>query len=113
MIILKISDGVEVDAALIKNYFSALVNCVFKILPMKENKEESLNAYMRSLQMEMVGCKELVDAINNDSMYLSLLSMLQYQIDNPNCPVNDTRREVFKAIAICNKLKARYTEEAN
>ena len=54
MIILNISDGVEVDAALIKNYFSALVNCVFKILPMKENKEESLNAYMRSLQMEMV-----------------------------------------------------------
>lgn len=112
MMILTISNGTEINAELLRNYFRALVNCIFKILPMKESHEESLEMYMRSLQMEMSGCKELIDVINNDALFLTLLSILQYQIDNPDCPVNDTRREVFRAIAICNKLKARYTEEA-
>lgn len=109
--IIPISNDTTVDAELLKNYFHALVNCIFKILPMKENKEESLAIYMRSLQSEMSGCKSLIDAVNNDALFMTLLSILQYQIDNPNCPLSETRREVFRAIAICNKLKARYSEE--
>lgn len=112
MIILAIDNGIEVSEELLSNYFKSLVNCIFKILPMKENNENSLNVYMRSLQSEMAGCQRLIDAIDNDSAFMSLLSILQYQIDNPNCPVNTTRREVFKAIALCNKLKAQYLKEA-
>lgn len=112
MIILTINDGTEVNEQLIKNYFELLIGCIFKILPMKENNEDSLTVYMRSLQAEMAGCYKIIDAIKNDGAFMSLLSILQYQIDNPNCPVKDTRREVFKAIALCNKLKANYTEGA-
>ena len=111
MIILAIDDGTEIDTELVRNYFRSLVNCILKILPMKESREDSLVVYMRSLQSELAGCNRLINAMNNDAGFLSLLSILQYQIDNPDCPVNDTRREVFRAIAICNKLKSRYLEE--
>lgn len=108
---LKISNGDTIDSELLCNYFGTLVNLIFKILPMKENKEKTLQIYIKSLQKEMTGCKELVEFMRNDGLYLSLLSILQYQIDNPDCSPNDTRREVFKAISICNKLKSRYSEE--
>lgn len=90
------------------NYFKSLVNCFFKILPIRENGEDTLPVYIKSLQSELLGCKELICELNNDSNFLTLVSILQYLRDNPDCPVPDVKREVFRAIAICNKMKARY-----
>ena len=92
------------------NYFKNLVNRFFKILPMRENNEDTLVIYMQSLQSELLGCKELVESINNDPTYLSLLAILQYLTDNPNEPTRVFKREVFRAISICNKLSAAYVE---
>lgn len=100
--------GVPMDATILRNYFRNLVDLFFKILPLKESGEESLNTYMQSLQSELLGCKELIDAIHNDSMFLTLVSILQYLIDNPECDVRVVKREVFRAISICNKLKSKY-----
>ena len=77
--------GVPMDAMVLNNYFRTLINLFFKILPIKESGESSLDTYMRSLQAE-----------------------LQYLIDNPSCEVSVVKREVFRAISICNKLKSRY-----
>jgi hypothetical protein len=93
------------------NYFSSLVNHFFKILPMFESKEESLSTYLESLQVELLGFEGLVVAINNDPYYLVLLSILQYFIDNPDASVKVVKREVFRAISICNRLKACYASE--
>ena len=103
--------GVPIDAELLHNYFRCLVNHFFKILPMRENNEESLTIYMQSLQVELLGCKGLVTAINNDSNYLTILSILQYLIDNPDCSVSEVKREVFRAISICNKLQSKFLSE--
>jgi hypothetical protein len=100
----------QVDAWLVKNYFLALIDGFFKILPMREADESTLPIYMRSLQISMLGCKELVSAIHYDAEYLSLLSILQYLIDNPSCEPYEVKREIFKAISICKKLVQRYTE---
>ena len=81
--------GVPMDATVLNNYLRTLVN-------------------LRSLQAELLGCKELVEAIHEDPMFLSLISILQYLIDTPSCPTPVVKREVFKAISICNKLKAKY-----
>ena len=81
---------------------------VFKILPLKESGERSLETYMKSLQAEHLGGNALVEAIHDDSMFLSLASILQYLIDNPDCDVVFVRREVFRAISICNKLREKY-----
>ena len=100
--------NVAMDAKVLSNYFRTLVNQFFKILPIKESGEGSLDTYMRSLQSELLGCKELICAIHEDSLFLSLIAILQGLIDNPEWPVHDVKREVFRAISICNKLKSRY-----
>lgn len=105
------SSGDFIDAKLLKNYFKKLVNSFFKILPMKENQEDSLDKYLRSLQRELIGCQSLITAIQEDSLYLTLLAILQYIIDHPDCSTKEVRRDVFRAISICNQLEATYFEE--
>lgn len=100
--------GVPMDATVLNNYLRSLINLFFKILPLWEGGESSLTVYMQSLQAELLGCNELVEAIHNDSLFLSLISILQYLIDTPDCEVPIVKREVFRAISICNKLKSRY-----
>lgn len=102
--------GEQIDSRLVYNYFQTLINCFFKILPMRENNEVTLPKYMRNLQIAMFGCKEIIVAINNDAEYLILLSILQFLIDNPSCDLSEVKSEVFGAIAICNKLARRYSE---
>jgi hypothetical protein len=101
--------GVPMDATVLNNYFRALINLFFKILPIWESGESSIKTYMRSLQAELLGCKELIEAIHDDPLFLSLISILQYLIDNSTLEVPAVKREVFRAISICNKLKARYS----
>ena len=103
--------GVNMDAAMLSGYLRSLVNRFFKILPIREDGENSLETYMRSLQAELLGCKELIVAIHDDPLFVSLLNILQYLIDNPECSLAVVKREVFRAISICNKLKAKYAVE--
>lgn len=107
---IKTTFDAQVDIGLANNYFRTLVNRFFKILPIREAEEESLPVYLRSLQVELLGCKELIQGMNNNSSFLTLLSILQYFIDNPDASPKEVRREVFRAISICNKLKAQYSE---
>lgn len=101
--------GVPMDAVILKDYFRTLINLFFKILPIWESGESSIDTYMRSLQAELLGCRELIEAIHGDPLFLSLISILQYLIDNPSLDVSVVKREVFRSISICNKLKTRYT----
>ena len=102
--------GDELESCLVEKYFNTLVNNFFKILPMKESNEQSLHTYVKSFCSELAGFKGLVPAIGEDPHFLSLLSILQFIIDNPDTPVADVKREVFKAIRICNKLAEVYSE---
>lgn len=109
--IVNTSAGVPIEAEVLHNYFRRLVNHLFKILPMRENNEESLKTYMQSLQVELLGCQGLITEIHEDSNYLTILAILQYFIDNPDCSVSEVKREVFRAISICNKLQSRFLSE--
>lgn len=100
--------GVPMNAEALDKYLHNLVNLFFKILPIRESGETSLCSYMESLQRELIGCQELILAIQNDALFTSLVSILQYLIDHSESSVAVYKQEVFKAISICNKLKARY-----
>ena len=102
---------VSLPNELIRNYFHHLVNCYFKILPIREDEEKTISVYLESLKAEMLGCGSLLNSIKNDPAYMTLLSILQYFIDHPDCDIAQVRREVFRAIRICNKIAEKYTAE--
>lgn len=104
---MKTVTNTEVNTQLMCNYFSTLVNQFFKILPMREKDEDSLPVYLVSFQSELLGCKGLMVDLKYDPAFLSLINILQYLIDTPDCSIKETKREVFKAISICNRIKAR------
>jgi hypothetical protein len=102
--------GPAICAELMADYFHNLVNMFFKILPMKEKSESSMGVYMESMLSEMLGGQHLVTAIREDAMYASLLFILQSLIDNPDWSAKRVKREVFRAISICNKLSSCFRE---
>lgn len=103
------TNGYDVPIEMVGKYLDGLVNQFFKILPIKESGEPSVNEFMKSLQVELLGFKRLMAEVGNDSMYMTLLSILQYLIEN-DCSIPVVKREVFKAISICKKLRNKYCE---
>lgn len=99
--------NIELPNKVVYKYLNSLIGQFYKILPIKESGEPSLGRYMDSLQREMIGCQSLIVALNHDELYLSLLSILQYLVDN-NCDTDVVKCEVFKAISICKKLQKKY-----
>lgn len=104
---MKTTNGYKISDAMVEKYLNQLVDRFFKILPLKESGEPSLIEYMRSLQNELIGYKGLMEYLSDDAMYMALLSILQYMIDN-DCETSVVKREVFRAISICKKLKNKY-----
>lgn len=94
-----------------RKYIRGLVDRFFKILPLWEGGEDSLPTYLDSLLIELKGFNGLMYVLNDDRDYVSLLAILQYLIDNPDTNVGVVKREVFRAISICNKLRAKYFVE--
>ena len=107
---LETKSNVGLGGAVLENYLQSLIGRYYKILPLWESGEQSLGIYMQSLRDELIGCKEFVVAIQSDAMFLSLISILQCLIDNPTFSPHRVKREVFQAISLCNKLKAKYAE---
>lgn len=102
--------GVPVNALFLHNYFNSLINRLFKILPMKEEDNESLQDYIASVQLELLGCDAFIEALHSDGSFISLLSILQAIKDNPDYSVRKVRREVFHLISLCTRLSSLYIE---
>jgi len=107
-----IKSGIEINDRVVDKYFKRLVGRFFKILPMKENKEDTLDEYMRGLQIELIGITNLLPPMQTDADYLSLMAILQYLIDTPDCGLKTVKREVFTAIPICKAISQRYFPES-
>lgn len=101
--------GMPLNKSILDGYLSKLVNKFFKILPMRENNEETLTTYMQSLQLELLGLQALITVIKADADYMTLLSILQYLIDCSDCSISVVKREVFRAVSICNRMRSKYT----
>ena len=106
--IVQTSLDVPISSELLEKYMKSLVNKFFKILPIMENNEDSIGAYMDSLEVELQGFNALICVINEDPLYISLLSIARWLIDNvsnSDCAYKRIRKEVFHAISICKKLE--------
>lgn len=106
------SVGTDISSELLANYFKTLVNQVFKILPMRELSQDSLQKYIWRLEAELIGCRDLLPCIKEDSYFASLLNILSYLSEHAqSCGVAEVRQLVFEAIGICGKLRMRYVED--
>lgn len=94
-------------------YMRGLVDRFFKILPMWEDREPSVTVYIESLLLELNGFNALSRILHDDKDYVSLLAILRFLADNPNLSDAVVKREVFRAISICNRLRARYLYDKN
>lgn len=92
---------------MVAKYMSNLTNRFYKILPIRESEPTTLQEYTGSLLSEMIGCQHLIDTLNHDDRYLTLLSILAY-MTNHEMDVHDVRKEVFRAINIIKKLQEKY-----
>ena len=103
------SIGMPVSDRLVSNYFSTLVNQVYKILPMREAVQDSLPKYIWRLEAELIGNQMLLPGVREDSYFASLLGILHYLGEcGLECHTAKVKQLVFEAIGICEKLKARY-----
>lgn len=102
--------GKEIESTLLDNYFHTLVNRIFKILPMRENNEESLGTYLVNLRDEMLGCQGMIPDVKANSLYAGMMFTIQYLVDVPDCSIEDVKSKVFGAISMCNKIASSYSK---
>ena len=107
------SNKIKIDSVHIVNYFGSLVSRFFKILPMREESEESLTEYIKNFQRELVSCGFFIPSLKNDGTYMEILCTLQFLSDNiysPDCDFQNIRREVFHGISLCNEMQAHFMD---
>ena len=100
--------GTEISRDMAARRAQDFIGQFFKILPLKEDASPTLQKYIEALLREMLGMKSLMAEWHEDEHYLSLLGILQYFADHPECDVETVRSDVFKAIGIIRRLQKKY-----
>lgn len=82
-----------------KCYLKALINKVYKILPMYEEENKNLRSYLKSLEREMSGCYQIYQSACDDASFLSVIGIVRY-LHTDEYNQRTCKQEVFKAIRI-------------
>jgi hypothetical protein len=90
------------------NYLDFLIGKIFKILPISEDSFDTLQVYLESLQIELLGSQNLIKVLREDNEFLTLLSILEYFLNTKDISNEIYKREVFKCIDIIKKIKTKY-----
>lgn len=99
-----------VTQELFENYLDSLVGRFYKIMPMHEDEDPTLQSYLEGLNRELSGVKSLVIVLNNNPYFMQLIGTVQYFIDN-EFDKKICKKEVMKCIDISKKLKKKLLEE--
>lgn len=105
------SYGVEISRNMCCAKAEELVGQFYKILPLREHGSTTIVQYMEGLLREMLGLEQLILEWKEDGQYASLLGILKYHINNPDCDISIVRSDVFKAIGIIKRLQKKYATE--
>ena len=111
MMMFQTTAGTPITGDTLCDYFKMIINLFFKILPLREEEDVTLPVYIKSFQCELLGFQALIEVLHGDPQFISLISILQYLADHPSCEISTVKREVFRAISICNKLSSRYADD--
>jgi hypothetical protein len=94
------------------NYLNTVVNSVFKILPLYEEKNVGLETYVESLLFELYGLEKVV-SMDSSYEYVSLLSTLEsvkMEVVREDSKKTTVKREVFKCINIIKNMVGKLEE---
>lgn len=86
----------------IECYKKLLIDKIFKILPMKEKNSITLDQYMESFLIELVGGEKVIIKFSNNPYFLSIINSiegLRYEND-----LKAFRSKIFECISLCQKL---------
>jgi hypothetical protein len=96
----------------LSNYLNTVVNSVFKILPLYEEKNVGLETYVESLLFELYGLEKVV-SMDSSYEYVSLLSTLEsvkMEVVKEDSKKTTVKREVFKCINIIKNMVGKLEE---
>lgn len=93
----------EIPKRAINNYLCILVDKVYKILPLFEEKCETLPQYLQGLEHELVGCYQLYFKLADEPRFLSVVNIVKY-LETENYDIATCKREVFTAIKLINSI---------
>lgn len=85
------------------NYLKALVDKVYKILPMKEENSETLQCYLTGLTHELVGAYQLHFSLVDEPRFLGVIHIVKY-LETSDYDTATCKREVFKAIRLIQNI---------
>lgn len=86
------------------NYLKKLIDKFFKIIPLKEEKSDTVDAYIESLVSELTGMHDLMYALNLNPQIMTLISTLYALLLEDN----NYRSEIFKCIQVIKNLESEY-----
>lgn len=87
----------------IEEYLDKLVNKIFKLLPLKEENNSTLDKYHYSLMLELIGFCNIFTEFQERIEIVSLLASLESLLLISS--IEDYKRKVFECINIAKKIK--------
>lgn len=93
-------------------YLNSVINSVFKILPLYEERNVGLETYVESLLFELYGLDKVV-VMGQSYEYVSLLSTLEsikLEVVKDGSKKATVKREIFKCINIIKNMVAKLEE---
>lgn len=94
---------------MIRDYLENLIDCIFKILPLKEEENLGLVDYIDSIIIQIIGSKNVYVELYSNQKYLSILNVLYY-LKNNEFTLKQCKREVFKCTNILTRILSTYDE---
>lgn len=91
-------------------YLQSLTGKIFKILPLYESSAPDSKKYILNFLRELLGFCELVSVVGNDSDFVAMIATIRGIADiDDDC--QSVKSDVFKAIRLCESVRARYFAE--
>jgi hypothetical protein len=94
-----------------KLFINNLTNKVFKILPLKEDKEQGydvyLDDYIDSLYSEIIGATKLFPDLKIDPDFITVATTVGYLSTN-DFTIKKCKKEVFKMTRLLNQIESKY-----
>lgn len=91
------------EKVLLQSYFKKLIDRFYKIIPLKEEYSDTLNDYLDSLRIELIGSQKTIELLSSNVQFMSLINVIEYMLHN-DFDKKVCKREVFKCIKTLEKL---------